>query len=242
MQKRELMRLTVATLVGLAVLIGLGVWQLQRLEWKEGVIARIEARTARVPLTLERATEVANERDNPSYFPVRVTGSFHHARERYLYAFSLEGQPGWHVITPLETVDGNMVLVDRGFVPDSLRDSSARALGQIEDVVTVTGFMRSPGEANIFTPENDPQANQWFSRDLPAMAASMFPGGTVQVSPFFLEANASEVPGGWPQGGQTRLELANKHLQYALIWFALALCLAVIYGVYIWGAYRRPQS
>jgi len=99
-----------------------------------------------------------------------------------------------------------------------------------------------PEEASIFIPDNDPDTNQWFSRDLSAMAVSMFPGGTVRVSPFFVEAKASEVPEGWPQGGQTRLELANKHLQYALIWFGLALCLAVIYGVYIWGAYRRPQS
>ena len=242
MRKHELIRLTVATLVGLAVLIGLGVWQLQRLQWKEGVIARVEARTTRVPLSREQVTEYAREGRNSNYYPVRIMGRFHHTRERYFYAFSLDGQPGWHVITPLEMVDGNVVLIDRGFVPDSLRDPSTRALGQTEEVVTVTGFVRMPEEAGIFIPDNDPDTNQWFSRDLSAMAVSMFPGGTVQVSPFFVEAKASEVPGGWPQGGQTRLELANKHLQYALIWFGLALCLAVIYGVYIWGAYRRPQS
>lgn len=242
MQKRELIKLTVATLVGLAILIGLGMWQLQRLEWKEGVIARIEARTARRPVTLERATEIAKERGHPNYYPASVTGSFHHARERYLYAFSLDGQPGWHVITPLETVEGDVVLVDRGFVPESLRDPSSRALGQIDEVVTVTGFIRMPEEASIFIPDNDPKANQWFSRDLSAMSGSMFPGGAVQVSPFFLEAKASDVPGGWPQGGQTRLELTNKHLEYALIWFGLALCLVGVYGAYIWGAYRPPRS
>lgn len=242
MQKRELIKLTVATLIGLAVLVSLGMWQLHRLEWKEGVIARIEARTTRAPLTLERVTEIAKERSHPNYYPASVTGSFHHARERYLYAFSLDGQPGWHVITPLETVDGNVVLVDRGFVPNTQRDPSSRALGQIEEVVTVTGFIRMPEEPSIFIPDNDPKTNQWFSRDLSAMAASMFPGGAVQVSPFFLEAKASDVPGGWPQGGQTRLELTNKHLEYALVWFGLALCLIVIYGVFIWGAYRQPRS
>jgi surfeit locus 1 family protein len=242
MQNRGLIKLTIATLVGLAVLVGLGMWQFQRLEWKEGVIARIEARTSRLPMTLERATKITRERSNPSYYPVRVTGSFHHSRERYLYTFSLDGEPGWHVITPLETVDGNVVLIDRGFVPDSLRDPSSRALGQIEEVVTVTGLVRTPQTPNIFVPDNDPKANQWFSRDLSAMAASMFPGGTIQVSPFFLEAKASDVPGGWPQGGQTRLELVNKHLEYALIWFGLALCLAVIFAVYVRGAYRGPRS
>ena len=100
--------------------IGLGVWQLQRLEWKEGLIARIEARTrARAPDPRPRHRAGREGRD-PSYIPVRAEGRFHHTRERYLYALSLDGEPGWHVITPLETVKGTMVLVDRGFVPERL--------------------------------------------------------------------------------------------------------------------------
>ena len=73
------------------------------------------------------------------------------------------------------------------------------------------------------------------------MSRSMFPGGTVQVAPFFLDAKESDVPGGWPKGGQTRLTLTNNHLQYALTWFGLAGVLLVIYGVYVWGAYRGPH-
>jgi surfeit locus 1 family protein len=69
----------------------------------------------------------------------------------------------------------------------------------------------------------------------------MFPDGTIEVAPFFLEAGPSDVPGGWPEGGQTRLELPNSHLQYAIIWFLLALCLLVIYGVYVRGLYRRGR-
>ncbi len=242
MQTSALLKLTIATLAGLALLVGLGLWQLQRLEWKEGLIARIEARTERKPMSLERAIALAREGGNVTYYPVSAEGRFHHARERYLYALSLEGEPGWHVITPLETVDGTVVLVDRGFVPDSLRDPSSRRLGQIQQVVTVTGLARTSDEPSVFIPDNDIAANQWFSRDLPAMARSMFPGGTVQVAPFFLEAEASNVPGGWPEGGQTRLTLTNNHLQYAITWFALALCLVVIYAVYVWGAYRGDRS
>ena len=242
MKTSGLVKLTIATLLGLALLIGLGVWQLQRLDWKEGIIARIEARTERKPMSLQQAIALAKEGGNVAYYPVHAEGRFHHSRERYLYALSHDGAPGWHVITPLETVDGTFVLVDRGFVPESLRDPSSRRLGQIEDVVTVTGLARTPEEQSVFIPDNDPEANQWFSRDLPAMARSMFPGGTVQVAPFFLEAGASDVPGGWPEGGQTRLTLDNNHLQYAITWFSLAFCLVVIYGVYLWGAYRGDRS
>jgi surfeit locus 1 family protein len=172
---------------------------------------------------------------------VRVDGRFHHADERYLYAVS-EGRVGWHVITPLETEAGDVVLVDRGFVPDELKDPSSRALGEVENVVTVTGIVRSPDTQNLFTPDNEPEANRWFWRDLQAMARSMFPAGTIEVAPFFLEADNSPVPGGWPEGGQTRLVLPNNHLQYALTWFLMAAALLVIYGLYVRGLYRRRSS
>ena len=74
------------------------------------------------------------------------------------------------------------------------------------------------------------------------MARSMFPAGAVEVAPFFLEAEKSDVPGGWPEGGQTRLDLPNNHLQYAITWFLLALCLLVIYAVYVRGLYRRSPA
>jgi surfeit locus 1 family protein len=242
MQTGGLLKLTIATLVGVAVLIGLGFWQLQRMEWKEGVIARIEARTERRPATLERALVLVSERPNPSYFPVRVEGLFHHDRERYLYALSLTGEPGWHVIVPLETVSGDVILVDRGFVPEALCDPATRPDGQIKGVVGVTGLIRTPEKPSLLIPDNDPEANQWFSRDLLAMTQSMFPGGTVQVAPFFLEAKKSDVPGGWPRGGETRLTLTNNHLQYALTWFCLAIALVAIYAAYMWDAYRGPRS
>jgi len=242
MQTGGLLKLTITTLMGVALLVGLGVWQLQRLEWKEGVIARIEARTERKPLSLERALELVRERPNPDYYPVRVEGRFHHDRERYLYALSLEGEPGWHVITPLETVNGQVVLVDRGFVPDALRDPATRPQGQIDEVVDVTGLIRSPEGPSTFIPENEPERNQWFSRDLAAMSRSMFPGATVQVAPVFLEAREGDVPGGWPLGGQTRLTLVNNHLQYTLTWFSLAGVLVAVYAVYVWGAYRDRRS
>ena len=239
MQTKSLVGLTALMLAAFAVLTGLGVWQLQRLEWKQGLIAQIEARTNGPPITLEDAVALAGEGRDPSYYRVRADGRFHHAKERYLYAVS-EGRVGWHVVTPLETEDGDMVLVDRGFVPDELKDPSARALGQVENVITVTGIVRTPETQAVFTPDNEPKVNRWFWRDLAGMARSMFPAGTTEVAPFFLEADKSEVPGGWPEGGQTRLEIPNNHLQYAITWFLLATVLLIVYGLYVRSLYRRP--
>jgi len=239
MQTKSLVGLTALMLAALAVLIGLGVWQLKRLEWKQGLIAQIEARTKGPPITLEDAVALAGEGRDPSYYRVRVDGRFHHAKELYLYAVS-EGRVGWHVIAPFETEDGDVVLVDRGFVPDELKDPSARALGQVENVITVTGIVRTPETQAVFTPDNEPKVNRWFWRDLAGMARSMFPAGTTEVAPFFLEADKSEVPGGWPEGGQTRLEIPNNHLQYAITWFLLATVLLIVYGLYVRSLYRRP--
>jgi surfeit locus 1 family protein len=242
MRSRSVLKLTIFTLMGLALLIGLGVWQLQRLQWKEGLLAEIDARTHGTPITLDDAVAIARDGRDPSYYRVRVEGRFHHDLERYLYALSLGGEPGWHVITPLKTANGGWVLVDRGFVPDKLRDPSTRPLGQVQGLVTVTGLVRTPEKGSIFIPDNEPKANRWFSRDLTAMTQSMFSGGTVKVAPFFIEAEASDVPGGWPKGGQTRLNIPNNHLQYAITWFALALCLVVIYAVYVRSLYGSDED
>jgi surfeit locus 1 family protein len=237
MKTKGLLGFTALMLAALAVLVGLGLWQIERLHWKEGLIAQIETRSKGPPISLEEATVMAEERRDPSYWRVRVSGRFDHAKERYLFAAS-EGRGGWHVITPLKTVDGKTVLIDRGFVPDRLRDPSSRAEGEVEDLVTVTGIVRLPETPGLFTPDNEPEANRWFWRDLAAMAQSMFEGDAVTPVPFFLEAEKSDVPGGWPEGGQTRLQLPNNHLQYAITWFLLAACLLAIYGVYVLSARR----
>ena len=240
MPTKSLVRLTVLMLAAFAVLIGLGVWQLQRLHWKEGLIAEIETRTKSEPISLDQAIAIAREGHDPSYYRVKVEGRFDHTKELYLYAVS-EGRAGWHVITPLKTEDGEVVLIDRGFVPDELRNPASRAAGELDGVLAVTGIVRVPEAQGSFTPDNEVGANRWFWRDLQAMSRAT---GAGEVAPFFLEAEKSNVPGGWPEGGQTRLELPNNHLQYAITWFLLAACLLVVYGVYVRSLYRpsRPLA
>ena len=143
MRLRGLLLFTAFSAASLALLIGLGVWQLQRLEWKQGLIAQIEARAHAEPVTLKEAVTRAKTGEDVSYLRVRVEGRFDNGKERYLYAVS-DGTPGWHVITPLETPEGEVVLVDRGFVPDAFKEPSSRAQGEINDAVSVTGLARTP--------------------------------------------------------------------------------------------------
>jgi surfeit locus 1 family protein len=218
----------------LAMLIGLGIWQVQRLHWKEGLIAEIEAHVHAEPISLKDAEVRAKAGEDVSYLRVRVDGKFDNSKERYLFAVS-DGKPGWHVITPLTTSDGEVVLIDQGFVPDALRDPASRSQGELSNMVTVTGLARPPERQGLFIPNNEPEQNRWFWRDLGALSKSMLLAGTPIVVPFFIEAERSNIPGGWPQGGQTRIDLPNNHLHYAITWFALAFCLVVIYVIYVRG-------
>jgi surfeit locus 1 family protein len=240
MQTKGLIGFTALAFAALAVLIGLGVWQVKRLHWKEELIAAIDARTKGEPISLDQAVALAKEGRDASYYRVRVEGRFDNTKERYLFSQSIsDGTPGWHVITPFTTTQGELVLVDRGFVPDQLKDPSTRASGEIEGTTTVTGIVRIPETQGLFTPNNEPEVNRWFWRDLNGMVTSMFPTATLDVPPFFIEAEKSEVPGGWPEGGQTRLSLPNNHLQYAITWFGLAAALIVIYAFYVRSLYRQ---
>ncbi len=147
--------------------------------------------------------------------------------------------PGVHIATPLVLEDGSVLLVDRGWVPMSAKDPSKRSGGQIEGLTTVSGLLRRGEQAGWFTPPSQPRDRQFFFADLPAMAAST---GLDGVLPLLLEAGATPNPGGLPQGGQTRLELTDNHLQYAMTWFTLALAGLAIFGIWARRAIRAAAE
>lgn len=218
---------TFMTLVALAILLGLGVWQLQRLQWKSGLIAAIETNLAQPVSPLPSgAIDVEAWR----YRKAGITGRFHHDKEIHLYSASAQGKPGYQIITPVERPDGSFVMFNRGWVPLENRAPQTRQAGQIEGLLTLTGIVRKPWTQNIFVAENEPQANIWFYGDLDGMAKFL---GIVHYAPLFLEADETPNPGGLPIGGQSRVKISNDHLSYALTWFSLAIALLLVYGFYV---------
>lgn len=220
---------TLFTIPALIALVGLGIWQVQRLHWKDALIAERQARSGAPAMTLPATVESPADLE---FYPVRVRGGFRHDREMYLAARTLGGRPGLHVVTPMILEDGRALLVDRGWIPETRKDPATRAEGQVAGVVQLEGLARMGGWKGFgfLKPENLPRENLWFWVDPPAMAAAAGLSGAVKE--IYLEAGPAENPGGLPKGGQTRIQLPNDHLEYAITWFSLALALVVIYVVY----------
>lgn len=237
--KRDLIGLSLVAAIAFAILVSLGFWQLQRLAWKQGLITQIEERVGAAPMPLNSAISRWNENKDIEYLRVRAEGRFLHDGEQHLFSV-IDGKSGWRIFTPLETTSGEIVIADRGFVPDPLKSSEKRTSGQISDRVDVVGLARRPEVPGMFTPENAPEKNSWYWRDLDGMARKAVPTADPnKIVPFFLELEVQPVPGGWPRGGATRLKLSNNHLQYALTWFGLAGGLLVVVAVYVLGRVRR---
>jgi surfeit locus 1 family protein len=223
------------TLISLPILVvslGLGVWQMERREWKRDILDRMATNQAAAPLTLDEL--LRGDPLRAEYGRVKLAGTFLYDKEFYLAARSLKNTVGLQVVTPVRTDDGRIVLFDRGFIPQEKKDPAKRAEGQLAGPVELTGIVRRNQQQRQFAPDNAPDRNVWFHVDVPLMRSMA--GGTPdpKLDSFFLEADAKPNPGGVPVGGQTRLDIPNDHLQYAITWFLIALALAGVYLAYHW--------
>lgn len=231
--------LSIMALALFAVLLGLGSWQVQRLAWKEALVETISARIASPPRPLSEIEALATKTGDVEYWPVEATGTFRHEAESHFFA-TWQGQPGFYVYTPFELGDGGIVFVNRGFVPYDRKDPATRAEGQIAGEVRISGLARNrlDEKPSAIVPENEPDKNVFYWKDLDAMTARAgFAPGT-QVLPFFIDVSENAVPGGLPVGGVTIIDLPNNHLGYAITWFGLA---AALLGVFVMLVRRSPK-
>lgn len=223
---RPLLWPTVMTLPAVLGALALGTWQVERLEWKNTLVAERQARRDALPLAgLPAKFDPAQH----EFRKVRVAGRFLHDKELYLAARSLRGNPGYQLVTPFALAGAGTILVNRGWIPLDRKAPESREFGQIAGAVALEGYLRVPPGQGWFVPDNEPARNFWFYVDIPAMARA---AGVSGVKPYLLEAGPAENPGGYPIGGVTRFELPNDHLQYALTWYALAVIGVVIYLLY----------
>lgn len=228
-------------LVTLAILVTLGTWQLTRLAWKTSLIAQVEERSRATPVPLpgrEAWATMSAERDE--YRRVTVSGRFRHEAEAYLFHVAGDSRQadrnrptgqGYFVLTPLVLADGSSVIVNRGFVPTERRDPASRREGLAAGDVTITGLVRFPEARSAFAAVDDTVRRIFYTRDLAVIARTQGLAATT-TAPFSVDADATAVAGGWPVGGETRLSFTNRHLEYAVTWYGLALTLVGVFVVF----------
>lgn len=216
---------SILTVCALAILLGLGSWQLDRRATKHALIASLQDRLAG-PMIESWDALPAGEAE---FRHATLSGRFLHDREFRLLARTRNGRPGYHLVTPFRLIDGRIILVDRGWVPEE-----SGAIARPEGPVTVEGVVRRPPEPGWAGPENLPESGQWLYIDPAALARA---SGLSLEETYYLMAVPAPT-GRLPRGTAVTPELTDNHLQYAVTWFGLALTLAVIYAVWL----GRPDS
>ncbi len=209
---------------GIAVLMSLGIWQMQRLAWKEAVLAEIDARIGAAPVALPAAPDPVADR----FLPVQVKGELT-GEELDVLVSRKEIGAGYRVISVFVTETGRRVLLDRGFLIDD-----ARGLPRETRALEVTGNLVWPDEVDSYTPAPDKKTRVWFARDVPAMAA------VLKTEPLLIVARTPTKDGIEPMPVDSSA-ITNDHLNYAITWFSLALVWAGMTGLLLWRIRRNVE-
>jgi surfeit locus 1 family protein len=218
---RRLLIPRLSTLLMLAILIGLGTWQVHRLAWKRGLLAQIAA--------AEAAPAVALPPEVAPFAKVSVTGTL---RDDLAALYGVEVRDeragpvlGGQLIVPLQRQGADPVLVDRGWVPAERTEP----VDQPRGVVTVAGYVRPAEHAGLFSARDDAAGRRFYTLDPAAIGAAL---GLPRVAPFTLVELGTAPPAGYPDPAKHLPRPPNDHLQYALTWYGFAVTLLVIFLLY----------
>ena len=252
--KAKLLLPTLFSLVALAILVGLGTWQWNRKVWKENILATLKSRGAAPPVIANGIwpglpchdltdTGLANPCE---YQPVLLRGVFDHTRERHIFTAApqvtgLGSGKGFWIFTPMR-LDGSSktVFVNRGFVPEAMKEPAQRILGQTSTSVEILGLYRSAQVRATFDGENDPAKNIWYVRS-PTELWPPNPDGELNEMWAYIDQTGPTPAGGWPLPLAGKVELSNRHLEYAITWWGLAVTLLGVYGVFAMGRIKEQQ-
>lgn len=243
---------TVLTLVGVAILLSLGTWQMRRLAWKEALIARVEAAAKAEPQPfaemLWRYRDGNASAEEVEFRRVRVAGRFDHGREFHVWAPGKAG-PAWSVVTPLELAEPiaagagakpvARVLVIRGVVPEASKSPATRSAGNPDGPVEIVGRIRI-GRTGAFTGASSVERNQWYAYDVDGMRRVLGDDGA--TAGLLIEAETAAAGAAAPKPELGAINLTNRHLEYALTWYGLAATLIGVYVAFVLGRRRAAPA
>lgn len=250
---------TLITIVAIGILVALGNWQWARLHWKERLLQDLAAAEKAEPIPMRalpgKGISVTDEDLAALRFRrIKIEGRFDHANEVHIWQPTPSG-PTWSVVTPLRLQpsasqaagpgkkQATHILVIRGVVPDAAKSPKKRPDGQVTGRQSIVGRIRLD-EPNTWANEPNIERNEWFTRDLQLVDQRLRAqaSSAITLAPFFLEAESSIGGPSAPQPELKALTLSNRHLEYALTWWALAATLVGVFGAYVWSRLRPPKE
>lgn len=215
------------------LMAGLGSWQVQRLVWKQSLIADRMALMAAPPVLLSSWKDVP-----AAWRRVRLNGVYLNDKSLLVGPRSFRGQPHWRLVTPLQVTGGGIVLINRGWLPDQGKQEALRHVFRPADRVVVEGIVRQSAPPGFFAPDNVPAQDSWFRVAPEKMGLRL---SLSAVAPFWVVAQGTRRGDSFPIPDGSVAMPTNNHLQYAIIWYGLAFGALVIAGLY-WRREKRPTS
>ena len=231
MMFRPLLWPTLVSIPALLTLLMLGTWQVQRLQWKTALIAEYTT----------RATSQAVYPDNAAapveFQRISAKGVYVHDKTIYLTGRTYEGNAGFHVVTPFETEQGDLFLVNRGWVSEGYRDPEKRPFSMSTDTQVIDGIIRLAQRQGYFVPDNEPKAGFWFTMKPVEVAAHLDLPQAQQG--FYIDiVRKPDEKLELPIAAELKINVSNSHLNYAVTWYGIALSLIGVYFAYHHAAGR----
>lgn len=248
-RRRNVAGFAVFTLLMMVVFIGLGLWQLQRRVEKHVLIAALTERLAAAPVPLPPPSQwSALTPGSDEFRRVSFTATYAPLPDAMVYSSGSAVRddvsgPGTWAFMPVRLPDGAIVVVNTGFVQNTMQDRSQqdRAVTRLvtDAPVKLTGYIRFPESAGVLTPQENAAKRLWFTRDHLAMARALGWGerGSA-VAPFYIDLEQPVPASGIPKPGALQVHLKDDHLQYAVTWFVLAGAVMVAFGFWMRGQRR----
>jgi cytochrome oxidase assembly protein ShyY1 len=248
-RRRGVAGFAVFTLAMVVTCMGLGIWQLQRRLEKHALIAALNERLAAAPEALPAPSQWnALTPAKDEFRRVSFTGAYAKLPDAMIYSSGSAVRedvsgPGAWAFLPARLADGETVVVNAGFVQNTMQDRAQqdRAVGRLVtgQPVKLTGYLRFPEAAGTLTPAENIAKRLWFARDHLAIARALGWGeGSKPVAPFYVDLESPMPESGIPKPGPLTVHLKDDHLQYAITWFSLAGAVAIAFAVW-WRSQRR---
>ena len=193
------------------VFIGLGTWQIIRLNWKNNLILEIENSLKNPPVELSQSKK-------ENFLKIKTAGSIDFDKQIYLYNLNESGAPGFEVINPI-LIGNENYLINRGWIPFEKKGTQEI---NVFDQKNIIGTLKMQGRKNIFKPDNDLVENYWFS--LNREDVLKFTGKNFSKYIIYLDGNYQ-----LPRPKKITANISNNHKKYALTWFSLAISILLLY-------------